>query len=75
MIEVFKEKINKPLKEIQENTNNWRIWINPFKTRVWVDKTIDRNKTIQYLNMEIEAIKKIQNNFWYSIGNVNELNT
>lgn len=31
MVELHKEEMKKSLKEIQENTNNWRIWINPLK--------------------------------------------
>lgn len=45
MIEVFKEEMNKSLKEIQENTNK------QFK---------EMNKTVQDLKMEMEAIKKIE---------------
>jgi hypothetical protein len=32
MIEVFKDEMNKSLKEIQANTKNRRKWITPFLT-------------------------------------------
>jgi hypothetical protein len=43
IIEAFKEKINKSLREIQENT---------------VKQVKEMNKTVQYLNMEIEEKKR-----------------
>ena len=45
MIEAFKEEMNKPLKEIQENAI----------------KQVKMNKTVQDLNMERESMKKAKN--------------
>ena len=45
MIETFKEEINKSPKEIQENT---------------IKQVKKINKTVQYLKIEIEVIKKKQ---------------
>lgn len=47
---------NKSLKESQENTNNPRKWINPFKK---VNKNSWEKKTVQDLKIEIEEIKKM----------------
>jgi hypothetical protein len=45
MIEAFKEKMNKSLKEVQEDT---------------IKQVKGMNKTIKDLKLEIEAIKKTQ---------------
>jgi formyltetrahydrofolate synthetase len=45
MIEAFKEKINKSLKEIQKNT---------------IKQVKEINKSVQDMKMEIETIKKTQ---------------
>ena len=43
MTEVLKEKMNKLLKEIQENTNNWRKGINPLK-KIKKIQTVEDNE-------------------------------
>ena len=45
MIETFKKEMNKPLKEIQENT---------------IKQVKEVNKTVQDMKMKIEEIKKMQ---------------
>jgi hypothetical protein len=45
IIETFKEEMNESFKELQENI---------------IKQVKERNKTVQNLNMEIEAMKKIQ---------------
>lgn len=62
MLEVLKEKMNKFLKEIQENTNKkWRRLITPFRKlrKKNTSKQLkESNKTVLELKMETESIKK-----------------
>ena len=55
MMEDFKKEINKPLKEIQENTSN---------------QVKELNKSIQDLKIEVETIKKSQRETTLEIENL-----
>ena len=56
MIEFLKEDVNKSLKEIKEQSKNWRKSINPLKNikKVKKNQTVEGNKIVQDLKMEIE---------------------
>ena len=68
--EVFKEEINKPLKEFEgkNETKNWEE-INKFLLQKIQGKNpnkllMETNKTVQLLKLDIETIKKSQREFW-----------
>ena len=60
MTEVLKEEVNKSIKDIQENTNNWRKWVNPLKNPIKHKQGKETIKTVQDPNTETESIKKTQ---------------
>lgn len=58
IIEVLREEMNKSLKDKQENTHDWRKWIDPLKNAKKKKTMQEQYNTVQDLKMEREAMEK-----------------
>ena len=57
MIEVFKEEMNKSIKEIYENTNSVKKWINPFKKHTHTHTLQKKNEMNKFFK-EIQEVER-----------------